>query len=97
MPHKTHQNTTFRDKTHKHLKFDYLTPLCVVDRICIFVSSKMVAQYICASDRSFVAWYSFVSVNTHITKLRSEAYMYCATIFELIKIQIRSTAQSEVR
>ena len=56
MPHKTHQNTTIRDKTHKYLKFDYLTSLCVVDHICIFISSKMVAQYMYASKRSLVIW-----------------------------------------
>ena len=44
----------FRDKTYKYLKFDYLTSLCVVDRICIFSSPKMVAQYIYASERSLV-------------------------------------------
>ena len=97
MPHKAHQNTTLRDKTHKYLKFDYLTSLCVVDRICIFISSKMVAQYMYPSGRNVVGWYSFVSFNTHITKQCSEAYMYCAAIFELIKIQMRSTTQSEVR
>ena len=34
MHHETCQNITFHDKTHKYLKFDYFTSLCVVDRIC---------------------------------------------------------------
>ena len=38
----------------------------------------------------------FVSFSTHITKLRLEAYMYCATIFELIKIQIWSAKWSVI-
>ena len=90
---KTHQNTTFRDKTHKYLKFDYLTSLCVADRNCIFISSKMVVQYMYASERSLVIWVLKLTKLYQPTKLRSETQMYCATIFELIKIHIRSATQ----
>ena len=97
MHHETCQNITFHDKTHKYLKFDYFTSLCVVDRICIFISSKMAAQYMYASERSLVIWVLKLTKLYQPTKLRLEAQMYCATIFELIKIQIRSATQSEVR